>query len=254
MKKILLNLIYLSLFIACKDENNQNNKKEVFVDSNTIVKTNQSDIFIGKEIGESTEFVNVKVIEFSETEIDSIYYGLYQDNTKNETYIFTIEKELEDPHSKIIDTVNLRTAKIKVKINKLEKKNSLNLFVNNQLIKKWEFKKEYYSNTFLGKFTVSVEGDHANHGIEMYDYEINISENEISLHETNREFCSGRYRGKENNNTLELFYAQDEDERCVNIKPKFTIKKEGEQFYIQGVGGEGTFYEWIELKKVSNNS
>lgn len=104
---------------------------------------------------------------------------------------------------------------------------------------------------FIGKFTVSVEGDHANHGIEMYDYEINISENEISLNETNREFCSGSYRGIENNNKLELFYAQDDDERCVRSKAKYTIKKEGGQFYIQGVGGEGTYNEWTPLKKVT---
>ncbi len=114
-----------------------------------------------------------------------------------------------------------------------------------------KIKKKNYSDTFIGKFTVSVEGDYTNHGREMYNYEINIAENEISLHETGSELCSGRYRGKENNNTLEFFYVQDSDERCEHSKASYTIKKEGGQFYIQGVGGEGTYNEWTPLKKVT---
>lgn len=137
----------------------------------------------------------------------------------------------------------------KVKANEIEKTGTL--FYKKMIISHRLKDIERISNSFLGKYRVSVEGDYTNHGREMYNYEINISENEISLHETGSELCSGRYRGKENRNALELFYAQDDDERCVDINASYTIKKEGGQFYIQGVGGEGTYNEWTPLKKVT---
>ncbi|QYS85575.1 hypothetical protein JJC03_10165 [Flavobacterium oreochromis] len=85
----------------------------------------------------------------------------------------------------------------------------------------------------------------------MYEYQIDISEHGISLHEVNRDFCGGSYKGIEKDNKLELYYIQDKDERCVRVNSNYTIKKEGEKFYIKGIGGEGTFHQWIELNKVN---
>ena len=190
-------------------------------------------------------------------------YSIYQKLNTN-FFIIAIEKLIknEDVEKyKIIDTINVKNLNFsKLKINQVNENTQIKISFSyeNKILKIFAFNindskviTKAVSKNFIGKYTVSMEGDHANHGIEMYNYEINISENEISLHETDRERCSGRYRGKENNNTLELYYAQDDDERCVRIEARYTIKKEGDQFYIQGVGGEGTYYEWIPLKKVT---
>ncbi|MFN4152157.1 MAG: hypothetical protein ACK4IX_14545, partial [Candidatus Sericytochromatia bacterium] len=196
-------------------------------------------------------------------QVDSLNYSIYQKLNTN-LFIIAIEKLIknEDVEKyKIMDTINVNNLNFsKLKINEINenKKIKISISCEGKILKIFTFNKsdskvttKMVNKNFIGKYTVSVEGDHANHGIEMYDYEINISENEISLHETNRELCSGRYIGKENNNTLELYYVQDDDERCVRGKAKYTIKKEGGQFYIQGVGGEGTYNEWTPLKKVT---
>ncbi|MDI9309217.1 MAG: hypothetical protein QM535_03285 [Limnohabitans sp.] len=248
----------LLVFFSCKETDNSAKTDGL---NNKIKKSNivydekqQKDIFINNEWNGMTELVDVKALDFRKTSIDSICYGLYKIRN-SEAYIFSVERFLENPdveQYRTIDTVNLKSKNIAVEVGIFNEYKTLNLFLNKKLIKKWKFKRsKSISENFIGKYTVSVEGDHANHGIEMYNYEINISENEISLHETERERCSGRYRGKENANTLELYYAQDDDERCVRNEARYTIKKERDQFYIQGVGGEGTYYEWIPLKKVT---
>ncbi|CAH0336081.1 hypothetical protein FVB9288_01754 [Flavobacterium sp. CECT 9288] len=251
-------LTLLLVFLSCKKAdnitktNNLNNKIKP-IDS-VYEEKQQKDIFINNEFNAMTELVDVKALDFKETSIDSIWYGLYNIQNTDE-YIFSVNKFLDNQdveRYKTIDTINLKSRNIVVKVEIFNEFKTLNLFLNKKLIKKWKFKiTKSISENFKGKFTVSVEGDYTNHGREMYNYEINISENEISLHETGSELCSGRYRGKENNNKLELFYVQDSDERCEHSKASYTIKKEGGQFYIQGVGGEGTYNEWTPLKKVT---
>lgn len=110
------------------------------------------------------------------------------------------------------------------------------------------------SQTFDGNYSVHVETEATTTGMASISYSFKIEGNEAVLetntyHEPIR--CNGKYLIKINNNILELFY-NDEEENCKSDSPVFYIKKEGDNFFIKGVGGEATFYEWILLKKNNN--
>lgn len=107
------------------------------------------------------------------------------------------------------------------------------------------------SQNFDGNYSVYVETEATTTGMASITYSFKINGNEAMLetntyHEPIR--CNGKYRIKSNNDILELYY-NDEDENCKSDSPIFYIKKEGDKFFIKGVGGEATFYEWIMLKK-----
>lgn len=36
---------------------------------------------------------------------------------------------------------------------------------------------------------------------------------------------------------------------CKKSKPNYLIKKEGQEYFIKGVGGEATYNEWVKMKK-----
>lgn len=102
----------------------------------------QNDIYINRELNEMTELVDVKTLKFKETAIDSIWYGLYN-ITNSENYIFAVHKFLENPDVakyRIVDTVNLKSKNIDVKIEKFSDHKILNLLLDKKLVKKWTFK------------------------------------------------------------------------------------------------------------------
>ncbi|WP_312076142.1 hypothetical protein [Chryseobacterium sp.] len=110
------------------------------------------------------------------------------------------------------------------------------------------------SENFNGNYSVYVETEATTTGMASISYSFKIEGNEAVLetntyHEPIR--CNGKYFIKNHNNILELFY-NDEEENCKSDSPAFYIKKEGDGFYIKGLGGEATFYEWILLKKNNN--
>lgn len=97
-----------------------------------------------------------------------------------------------------------------------------------------------------------VETEATTTGMASISYYFTINEKGAHLetntyHEPIR--CNGKYRGKMNNNILELFYNGTE-QNCGTDYSNFNIKNEGSKFYIQGLGGEGTFNVWLELKKI----
>lgn len=118
--------------------------------------------------------------------------------------------------------------------------------IENKIESSSEIPSKYYGN-----FHVRVETEATTTGMSSISYYFTINEKGAYLetntyHEPIR--CNGKYRGKMNNNILELFYIGIE-QNCENNYSNFKIKNEGDKFYIQGLGGEGTFNVWIELRK-----
>ena len=118
--------------------------------------------------------------------------------------------------------------------------------IENNIEKSSEIPSKYF-----GTFSASVETEATTTGMASISYYFTINEKGANLetntyHEPIR--CNGKYQGKMNNNILELFYIGTED-NCGNEVSNFNIKNEGDKFYIQGLGGEGTFDLWLELKK-----
>lgn len=114
------------------------------------------------------------------------------------------------------------------------------------IIKEVEIQPKYYGN-----FYVDVETEATTTGMASISYYFTISKKGVILrtntyHEPTR--CNGIYLGKVVDNILELYY-QGTEQYCTDENPNFKLKKEGDKFFIQGLGGEGTFNEWVEIKK-----
>lgn len=144
-KTLVYILSILLVFISCKKTNSikvdeqKNNIKEI--DSLHKINT-QNDIYINNEFNGMTELVDVKALEFEETSIDSIWYGFY--NIRNtEVYIFSVNKFLRNPdveQYRTIDTVNLKSKNIEIKVENFSDYKTLNLLQDKKVVKKWKFK------------------------------------------------------------------------------------------------------------------
>lgn len=104
---------------------------------------------------------------------------------------------------------------------------------------------------FYGNFSAGVETEGTTTGMASISYYFTINEKGVYLetntyHEPIR--CNGKYQGKMNNSILELFYAGTEI-YCTKDNSNFQIKIDEKKFYVQGLGGEGTINEWIEMKR-----
>ena len=110
---------------------------------------------------------------------------------------------------------------------------------------------ETVKSVFNGRYIVYVETEGTTTGIASITYDFNIKSDKATLitntyHEPIR--CNGDYKLVEKDNVLQLFYNGKES-NCKSLEPAFTIKKEGEKYFIKGTGGEGTYNTWIKLKK-----
>ncbi|WP_136667871.1 hypothetical protein [Flavobacterium sp. H122] len=139
-------LFILTFLISCKKQNESNNivdnKNKTSLPDTVKKATIQRDVFINKEYFEQEELLDTKILNFKETSIDSIFYCLYKINN-TESYIFSLDKFLKNDELakyKIIDTVNLKSDKIKVNIEDFSDYKTLNLFLDNKAVKKWKFK------------------------------------------------------------------------------------------------------------------
>jgi len=141
----------------------------------------------------------------------------------------------------------------KVKTNKINKE-GLSLY--NDLLLEYKLKNAKSINKkFQGQFSVYVETEFTTNGMASITYYFTISKNKALLKTNSYHepiLCNGEYKTVEKGNILELYYVENEDERCKQINNSFSIKKENNKYFIKGVGGEGTFNEWIELTKRSN--
>ena len=109
------------------------------------------------------------------------------------------------------------------------------------------YKKEIIPKQFQRKFSVYTETEATTSGMASITYVFNINKETITLtkntyHETLN--CEGKYIGNIQDNILNLFYVGD-DMNCISIEPKFRIKFVKNNYYIKGIGDEGTFNQWL---------
>lgn len=110
------------------------------------------------------------------------------------------------------------------------------------------------SKKFQGIFATEILGDETVNGTEIISYNFKVSDTEIILTtETYHSpiYCNGTYRGEEKNNTLYIYY-DDENKNCfkTNNNFNFQLKREKNKYYIKGIGGEATYNSWTEIKKI----
>jgi|GEM_PF-4079939 len=124
---------------------------------------------------------------------------------------------------------------------------------DNQTINDPELKGvESINPTFQGNFSLTLETEETTAGTAYIQYSFNIKRDiatltTVTYHEPIT--CNGDYKVIENNKILELHYSGNE-KNCKSKEPNFRIKKEGLDYFIKGVGGEGTFNEWIQINKM----
>ena len=120
-----------------------------------------------------------------------------------------------------------------------------------KLIQKELFKNlKSISTIYDGLHSISIETEATTTGMASISYKFDINKNNVTLsintyQETN--LCEGKYIAIEKNNQLEIYYLGDQLS-CISIKPKFIIKKDKDQFYIKGIGGELTYNKWMLMK------
>ncbi|GEM_PF-5871904 len=105
---------------------------------------------------------------------------------------------------------------------------------------------------YIGTFSIDVETDETMTGMASIDYTFSITNEFIQL-ETNTYHepiqCNGTYKAVEKNHILELYYIGN-DEFCDTVNPMFFLREEGGELYAKGLGSEGTYNNWIELKRI----
>ncbi len=104
---------------------------------------------------------------------------------------------------------------------------------------------------YIGTFSVEVETEATTTGMASIEYTFTIT-SEFILLETNTYHepirCNGKYTAVEKENVLELYYTGNE-EFCDTESPMFFLKEKRGKLYAQGLGGEGTYHDWIKLKR-----
>lgn len=104
---------------------------------------------------------------------------------------------------------------------------------------------------YIGTFSVGVETEATTTGMASIEYTFTITNECVQLetntyHEPIR--CNGKYTAVEKENILELYYTGDE-EFCETESPMFFLKEKRGKLYAQGLGGEGTYHDWIKLER-----
>ena len=104
---------------------------------------------------------------------------------------------------------------------------------------------------YYGDFYAGVQTEATTTGMALISYYFTIDRKGAVLktntyHEPIR--CNGNYKGKMNNDILELYYIGSE-KYCADEFPNFKMKNESDKFFIQGLGSERTFNEWVEIEK-----
>lgn len=137
--------LFLIIALSCKQNKSSPKPIEALPNTNTagVEILDQKDIFIGKEFFAGDELNNVETVRTKETGIDSISFSIYKQK-KNNIYIFSLERFLKNDDVekyRIIDTINLKSADVKINIENVGNNEILYLKSNKKLIKKWTFNK-----------------------------------------------------------------------------------------------------------------
>lgn len=129
-------------------------------------------------------------------------------------------------------------------------KDSIDNIVKDSIDNSTVFSKEILEK-YKGVFSKTIETEATTSGMASITYKFSILDSTVILEQESYHEplnCLGKYRAIENDNILELYYEGDEA-YCKTEEPNFKLKKEGNKFFMKGLGGEGTFNTWIEIKK-----
>ncbi|NHN28144.1 hypothetical protein FIA58_020900 [Flavobacterium jejuense] len=116
-----------------------------------------------------------------------------------------------------------------------------------------DYKREINNNShkYQGSFIVTVKTEATTTGMASITYNFIISNDEAELKITSYHEpinCDGKYKILEKNNHLELYY-KGETAYCKTKEPNFKLKKDDKKYFMQGLGGESTFNQWVEIEK-----
>jgi polyribonucleotide nucleotidyltransferase len=106
-------------------------------------------------------------------------------------------------------------------------------------------------SNYNGTFSASVATEATTAGMANIDYTFSITNEFVRLttnsyHEPVR--CNEIYKAVKKNRVIELFYTGKE-EFCDTKNPMFFLKEEAGNVYAKGLGEEGTYHDWIKLKR-----
>ncbi|NRS89882.1 hypothetical protein HNQ02_002816 [Flavobacterium sp. 7E] len=139
---------------------------------------------------------------------------------------------------------------------KTKKINEVGVSFYNNLILDYKLKKtNFISKEFQGEYSVFVETEFTTNGMANINYNFTVLKDKVLLQtKTYHEpiSCNGEYKAIESDTVLDLYYVENKESFCKKINSSFSIKKEDEKYFIKGVGGEGTFNDWIEITKKQN--
>ena len=271
MKPIIF-LALLCFFICCNRQ--VDNKK---IDDTKKIKTHNQynkkafndkikEIYIGKEFFSGDELINYEWVKSqSVKEIDSLSYSIYKSMSAN-NYIFSLDKFLknEDVEKfKIIDTVNLKSKNIEVKVDNFSNYKTLNLLLDKKLIRKWKFK------TYPKKEQDNINGDIISKKTSIFNSWVNNENYVPEIHITNNGI-SYLFHGQciyffpikiVNDNEIELLWGETGRDCVYEVffddtfdLPKDKIPQKGKPFskYVvdNGVLKVTYYYEqWLERYK-----
>ncbi|MEC3875465.1 hypothetical protein [Chryseobacterium salviniae] len=160
---------------------------------------------------------------------------VYNKNNNIEVFENTIAYELNDINEEGIKT---------------SKHNKYFLDKNGHFIK-INNKNPSKNSSFNGTFSVYVETEQTSTGKASITYNFSIKDSIANLN-TNTYHepinCNGKYRTKEKENILELYYNNGDD-FCKQKLPNFIIKYEKGKYLIKGVGNEATNKDWLIIDK-----
>lgn len=104
---------------------------------------------------------------------------------------------------------------------------------------------------YHGTFSTYTETEQTTTGMASIEYTFSITFKGIELttntyHEPIQ--CNGTYIALEKDPILELYY-NGREANCDTETPLFFLKEENGDIYAKGLGGEGTYNDWIKLKR-----
>ncbi|WP_316735690.1 hypothetical protein [Pedobacter aquatilis] len=110
-------------------------------------------------------------------------------------------------------------------------------------------KAQVKKSSFDGNFSIRIETEETTTGTASITYIFEIKKDYATLttttyHEPIR--CNGSYKTLENDNILTLKY-NGKEANCKSTT--FTIKKQDNNYFIKGAGGEATYNTWLKLNK-----
>lgn len=104
---------------------------------------------------------------------------------------------------------------------------------------------------YHGKFSASVQTEATTTGMASITYYFSIADKVIEMETSTYHeplLCNGKYKTIDKDSILELYFTGKET-NCPTNSPMFLLKEENGDIFAQGLGAEGTYRDWIKLKK-----